>query len=79
MNKEMQWAMQEKDSHYTREQMKDCRWEGSEEEGGKYEVCIVDNQWLVGRREQENLRRDRCITPENNDLEPWFFSYRKLR
>mmetsp|Transcript_23949 Transcript_23949/g.28969 ORF Transcript_23949/g.28969 Transcript_23949/m.28969 type:complete len:329 (-) Transcript_23949:386-1372(-) len=79
VNREMHWAMQEKDSHYTREDMRDCRWEGSETEGGKYEVCIVDNKWLVGRREQENLRRDRCITPANNDLEPWFFSYRKLR
>eukprot|EP00899_Mesostigma_viride_P023224 jgi/Mesvir1/4086/Mv24196-RA.1 len=62
-----------------RAQMRDCRMEGSREDGGLYEVCVVDNKWLVGRREQENLRLDRCITPANNDLEPWFFSFRKLR
>jgi hypothetical protein len=28
---------------------------------------------------QENLRRERCITTANNELEPWFFTYRKLR
>mmetsp|Transcript_27472 Transcript_27472/g.60030 ORF Transcript_27472/g.60030 Transcript_27472/m.60030 type:complete len:326 (-) Transcript_27472:548-1525(-) len=79
LNKEMHWAMQEKDSSYTREQLRDCRWEGKQDDGGLYEVCIVDNKWLVGRREQENLRRERCITTANNELEPWFFTYRKLR
>lgn len=79
VNRDSQWAMQEKDSHFTRENMRDCRWEGVENDGGKYEVCIVDSPWLVGRREQENLRRDRCITTANNELEPWFFTYRKLR
>lgn len=78
-NREMSWAMQEKDTMYTRENFRDCRWEGKQEDGGLYEVCIVDNKWLVGRREQENLRRERCITPANADLEPWFFSFRKLR
>ena len=28
---------------------------------------------------QENLRRERCITVANSELEPWFFAYRKLR
>lgn len=78
-NKEMLWAMQEKDTSFSREQLRDCRWEGKQDEGGLYEVCIVDNKWLVGRREQENLRRERCITTANNELEPWFFTYRKLR
>jgi len=78
-NNDMVWAMQEKDSSFTREQLRDCRWEGSQSDGGLYEVCIADNKWLVGRREQENLRQERCITTANNELEPWFFSYRKLR
>lgn len=78
-NKEMLWAMQEKDTSFTREQLTDCRWEGSQSDGGLYEVCIVDNKWLVGRREQGNLRLDRCITVANSELEPWFFAYRKLR
>mmetsp|Transcript_18579 Transcript_18579/g.44420 ORF Transcript_18579/g.44420 Transcript_18579/m.44420 type:complete len:323 (+) Transcript_18579:194-1162(+) len=78
-NSELLWAMQERDGHYTREKMRDCRWEGTQAEGGLYEVCIVDNKWLVGKREQENLRRERCITPANQELEPWFFSFRKIR
>ena len=40
------------------------------------QVCIVDDTWLVGKPEQANVRNNRCITTENNDLEPWFFSYR---
>mmetsp|Transcript_35038 Transcript_35038/g.48583 ORF Transcript_35038/g.48583 Transcript_35038/m.48583 type:complete len:326 (-) Transcript_35038:264-1241(-) len=78
-NFDMVWAMQEKDSSFSRDQLKDCRWEGKQDDGGLYEVCIVENKWLVGRREQENLRHERCITTANNDLEPWFFAYRKLR
>lgn len=78
-NKEMMWAMQERDTSFTRDQLRDCRWEGSQTDGGLYEVCIVENKWLVGRREQENLRRERCMTIANSELEPWFFSYRKLR
>jgi len=27
--------------------------------------CLVENKWLVGKREQENLRRDRCMTNAN--------------
>ena len=41
--------------------------------------CLVENKWLVGKREQENLRRDRCMTNANKEMEPWFFSFRKLR
>lgn len=78
-NRELLWAMQERDGRYSREKMRECRWEGSQNEGGLYEVCIVDNKWLVGKREQENLRRERCITTENQELEPWFFSFRKIR
>mmetsp|Transcript_9203 Transcript_9203/g.16590 ORF Transcript_9203/g.16590 Transcript_9203/m.16590 type:complete len:323 (-) Transcript_9203:257-1225(-) len=78
-NRELLWAMQERDGRYSREKLRECRWEGSESEGGLYEVCIVDNKWLVGKREQENLRRERCITTANQELEPWFFSFRKIR
>lgn len=78
-NKEMLWAMQEKDSSFTSDQSKDCRWEGSESDGGLYEVCMMDKKWLVGRSEQGNLRPDRLITVANSELEPWFFVYRKLR
>lgn len=82
VNKDMLWAMQEKDHQYTKEagNLRDCRWEGVQGDGfGLYEVCIVDNTWLVGKREQENVRRDRCITTANAEMEPWFFSFRKLR
>lgn len=78
-NRELLWAMQERDARYTHENMRECRWEGAQSDGGLYEVCIVDNKWLVGKREQENLRRERCITPDNQELEPWFFSFRKIR
>ncbi|XRB23903.1 glycosyl transferase [Pseudoscourfieldia marina] len=79
VNRELFWSQQERDLRYTRDQMRECRWEGNQQEGGLYEVCVVDNKWLVGRREQENLRRDRCITTQNMELEPWFFTFRKLR
>ena len=79
VNKDLFWGLQEFDKRYTRNELKDCRMEGEASDGGLYEVCIVDNNWLVGRREQENLRRDRCITTENMEMEPWFFTFRKLR
>lgn len=79
VNEEMLWAMQEKDFSYVGDKLGDCRWEGKQDDGGLYEVCNVDNKWLVGKREQENLRRDRCITNANKELEPWFFSFRKIR
>jgi hypothetical protein len=44
------------DTSFSREQLRDCRWEGKQDEGGLYEVCIVDNKWLVGRREQVRTR-----------------------
>ena len=79
VNEEMLWAMQEKDFSYVGDKLGDCRWEGKQDDGGLYEVCNVENKWLVGKREQENLRRDRCITNANKELEPWFFSFRKIR
>mmetsp|Transcript_112 Transcript_112/g.324 ORF Transcript_112/g.324 Transcript_112/m.324 type:complete len:333 (+) Transcript_112:72-1070(+) len=80
-NREMLWAMQEKDFIYSKENgnVRDCRMEGEQTDGGLYEVCIVENTWLVGRREQANVRTDRCMTMDNSELEPWFFSLRKLR
>lgn len=71
--------MQEKDLSYQTSDFKDCRWEGDEMDGGTYEVCVVNNTWLVGKREQENVRRDRCITRQNGEMEPWFFAFRKIR
>ena len=67
-----------KDFSYVGDKLGDCRW-GKQDDGGLYEVCNVDNKWLVGKREQENLRRDRCITSLNKELEPWFFSFQKIR
>ena len=43
------------------------------------QVCVTDNTWLVGRREQANMRKDRCVTTANSELEPWFFAFRKIR
>ena len=79
VNRELLWAMQEKDKRYTGKELHNCQMEGDANEGGLYEVCSVDNSWLVGRREQENVRKDRCVTTENMELEPWFFTFRKLR
>lgn len=39
----------------------------------------MDNTWLVGKREQANVRKDRCITTSDEEVEPWFFSFRKER
>lgn len=36
--------------------MRDCRWEGTEADGGRYEVCVADYPWLVGQVMQANLR-----------------------
>lgn len=41
------------------------------------QVCVVNNTWLVGMAEQANVRRDRCVTTSNRELEPWFFAFRK--
>lgn len=79
VNSELLWAMQEKDLSYQTSDFKDCRWEGDGMDGGTYEVCVVNNTWLVGKREQENVRRDRCITRQNGEMEPWFFAFRKIR
>lgn len=59
--------------------MRDCRKAGSNLDGGQFEVCIVNDTWLVGKPEQANVRQDRCITRENDELEPWFFAFRKKR
>ncbi|KAK9823726.1 hypothetical protein WJX72_004952 [[Myrmecia] bisecta] len=79
VNRDMLWAMQDRDGRYTASQWRDCHMEGDGGEGGAYEVCVVDNTWLVGRREQANVRPDRCMTTSNQELEPWFFSFRKIR
>ena len=78
-NRELHWALQERDASIPRSAMYDCRTEGDPKDGGNYEVCVVDNTWLVGRREQANVRKDRCITTSDMELEPWFFTYRKTR
>ena len=78
VNEDMLWAMQEKDFSYNGDDtLKDCRTEGSPP--STYQVCVVDNTWLVGKREQANVRKDRCITTSNHELEPWFFAFRKMR
>ena len=64
---------------FVKKDMRDCRKAGSKSDGGQFEVCIVDDTWLVGKPEQANVRRDRCITTENDELEPWFFALRKNR
>ena len=78
-NRELHWALQERDASIPKSAMYDCRTEGESKDGGNYEVCVVDNTWLVGRREQANVRKDRCITTSDMELEPWFFTYRKTR
>jgi len=78
VNEEMLWAMQEKDSQYITENQKNCRQEGDESDGGLFEVCSVSNTWLVGKREQRNVRMHRSVTTENGELEPWFFAFRKI-
>ena len=77
VNEEFLWAMQEKDSQYITENQKNCRQEGDESDGGLFEVCSVSNTWLVGKREQRNVRMHRSVTTENGELEPWFFAFRK--
>ena len=77
VNEEFLWAMQEKDSQYITENQKNCRQEGDESDGGLFEVCSVSNTWLVGKREQRNVRMHRSVT-ENGELEPWFFAFRKI-
>lgn len=77
VNQEMLWAMQEHSTRFTAADKEDCREAGSEQQGGKYEVCVVNSTWLVGQPNQGNVRKDRCIT--NDELEPWFFSFRKRR
>lgn len=79
VNQPMLWAMQDKDDTSEEKSKRDCRQAGSPTQGGRFEVCIVEDTWLVGRREQANVRKDRCITTHNQELEPWFFSFRKKR
>ena len=78
VNEEILWAMQEKDLQYTTEKQENCRKEGDESDGGLFEVCSVSNTWLVGKREQRNVRSHRHVTTENGELEPWFFAFRKI-
>jgi hypothetical protein len=41
VNEEMLWAMQEKDFSMKGDKLKDCRWEGKQDDGGLYEVCLA--------------------------------------
>ena len=79
VNAELQWVLQERDTGVDREALWDCRQEGAAAEGGLFEVCVLEWPWLVGDAGQGNLRRDRCITPSDGNLEPWMFAFRKLR
>lgn len=76
VNKSVLSAVQEtykpKISHL---QAYDCKQTGYLEEGGLYDVCVLNNTWLVGEPEQANVRKDRCITTSNGEVEPWFFSF----
>jgi hypothetical protein len=51
--------------------------DGSESDGGLYEVCVVQMPWLVGNPGQE-VRQNRCMTTANAELEPWMFAFTKL-
>jgi len=77
VNREMLWAMQEKSTRFTAAEKDDCRTAGSKTQGGEFQVCVVNSTWLVGKPEQANVRRDRCMV--GDELEPWFFSFRKRR
>lgn len=46
-----------------RSQMRDCRTEGVTDDGGNYRVCVVDSPWLVGSRDQVNLRFGTATPP----------------
>ena len=55
----------------------DCVMDGSESDGGLYEVCVVQMPWLVGNPGQE-VRQNRCMTTANAELEPWMFAFTKI-
>ncbi|KAL4430011.1 hypothetical protein ABPG77_004381 [Micractinium sp. CCAP 211/92] len=75
-NRAVVWALQQKENSFSREKgdFTECAMDGSESDGGLYEVCVVQMPWLVGRPGQE-LRQHRCITPANGELEPWMFAF----
>ena len=62
--------MQEKDSQYITENQKNCRQEGDESDGGLFEVCSVSNTWLVGKREQRNVRMHIDLLQKMENLSP---------
>ncbi|KAL4857085.1 Pre-mRNA-processing protein 40A [Chlorella vulgaris] len=76
-NRALVWALQQKDISFTRDDYSDCRQEGDAEDGGRFEVCTVQQTWLVGATGQE-VRPHRAITPANGELEPWMFAFRKV-
>ena len=70
------WALQESDARHAADRSKlfDCRVADPTAEAGTYEVCLVNDTWLVGERGQANLRRERAITTADAQMEPWFFA-----
>lgn len=46
-------------NRFTGSNKEDCRMAGSNQQGGQFEVCVVNSTWLVGQPEQANVRRDR--------------------
>jgi len=58
-----------------RSSLSDCRVEGESNEGGLYECCLVNNNWLVGLGVPHDIRG---VTTENGELEPWIFAFEKV-
>lgn len=52
----MTWARRRR---FTEAERDDCRMAGSTQQGGRFQVCVVNSTWLVGKPEQANVRRDR--------------------
>lgn len=65
-NRELVWALQERDEHYTRDRFRDCRMAGDALDGGEYEVCVVENTWLVGQRVQVRCAYIICTERERD-------------
>jgi len=54
-----------------------CQHPGNATDGGVYEVCFINDPWLVGLTTQGNLRHERMVTFSDGDMEPWYFFFRK--
>ncbi|KAI3427120.1 hypothetical protein D9Q98_007057 [Chlorella vulgaris] len=77
-NRALFWALQEKQVRFSRDkgELESCRQEGVEDDGGKFEVCLVKLPWLMGIPGMD-YRQIRTITPANAEVEPWFFVFTK--